>query len=164
MESGFGKWGLSAGGGLLLAALAIGFIVLDVKSSWMEAQLLPKVARHATFSVGRGPSPALEHPAQGPYDQRLGFSDLPRFISRLKTHGYRIDAQARDTDTLITLTRLGVFPIYREKDQAGLHIEDRNGQAVYGAQYPHQIYPNFQSIPSLIVNTLLFYRKPREYP
>ena len=53
MESGFGKWGLSAGGGLLVAALAIAFIFLDVKSSWMEAQLLPKVARHARlFSTG----------------------------------------------------------------------------------------------------------------
>ncbi len=98
----------------------------------------------------------MEHPPQGPYDQRLGFSDLHRFVSRLQASGYRIDAQARDTSTSIALTRLGVFPIYREKNQAGLHIEDRNGQAVYGAEYPHQVYPSFQSIPPLIVNTLLF--------
>jgi membrane peptidoglycan carboxypeptidase len=172
--SGFGKWGLSAsravpgvkpghriwpahvGAAFLAAALTFGLIVLDIKSSWLEAQLLPEVARHATFFVGRGPSAALESPAHGPYDQRLGLSDLPKFIHRLETRGYRIDAQARDTDTSLTLTRLGVFPIYHEKDQAGLLIEDRDGQAVYHEQYPHQIYPGFQALPPLIVNTLLF--------
>lgn len=157
MGSGIGKRGFSAAGGLLAAVLALGFLaLLDIRSSWLEAQLLPEVARHATFSVGRGPSAALEHPAMGPYDQRLGLSDLPQFIRRLEAHGYRIDAQARDTGTSIALTRLGLFPIYREKNQAGLHIEDRYGRPVYGAQYPHQIYPDFQSIPPLIVSTLLF--------
>jgi membrane peptidoglycan carboxypeptidase len=156
VRSGIGKRKLSAAGWVLGVALSIGFFALDIKSSWLEAQLLPDVARRATFSVRSGPSHALEHPAQGPYDQRLGFSDMAQFISRLQTYGYRIDAQARATSTSIALTRLGIFPIYREKNQAGLHIEGRTGQTVYWAQYPHQVYPSFQSIPPLIVSTLLF--------
>ncbi len=156
MWSGIGKRGFSAAGWVLATALLISFLALDMRSSWLEAQLLPRLARRATFSIGPGSSHALEQTAQGPYDQRLGFSDLSRFVSRLQASGYRIDAQARDTRTSIALTRLGVFPIYREKNQAGLHIEDRNGEAVYGAEYPHQVYRSFQSIPPLIVSTLLF--------
>ena len=118
--------------------------------------MLSSVVRHTAFSVQRGPSPRLEKSASGPYDQRLGLSELGRFVSRLQTHGFRIDAQARDTNTSIALTRLGVFPVYHEKNQAGLRIEDRNGQAIYDTPWPHQVYPDFQSIPPLIVDTLLY--------
>lgn len=156
VKSGHQTWPVRAGGGFLVLALSIGLLALDIRSSWVEAQLLPKVARRTTFFVGQGPSPAFESPANGPYDQRLGLSELPRFIGRLKTHGYRIEAQARDTNTSLALTRLGVFPIYHEKNQTGLLIEDKNGQAVYHTEYPHQIYPDFRSLPPLIVNTLLF--------
>ena len=62
----------------------------------------------------------------------------------------------RDANTSIALSRVGVFPIYHEKNQAGLVIQDRNGLAIYNTPYPRQVYPDFQSIPPLIVNTLLF--------
>ena len=174
MGSGVGQWGLSAAqpgprpksgdrwwlvsmtGGLVAAALIAGLLTLEFRSSWLEAHLLPEVARRSSFSLEQGPSPILEYSAHGPYDNRLGLSDLPRFIKRLEAHGYLIDAQARASNTSISLTRLGVFPIYHEKDQAGLLIEDRNGQIVYHSPYPHDVYPDFQSVPPLVVNTLLF--------
>lgn len=141
---------------LLAAILLIAFISFDLRSSWLEAHLLSSVVRHAAFSVQQGPSPRIEKSASGPYDQRLGLSELGRFVSRLQAHGFRIDAQARDTNTSIALTRLGLFPIYHEKNQAGLLIEDRNGHAMFDTPSPHQIYPDFQSIPPLIVDTLLY--------
>ena len=47
-------------------------------------------------------------------------------------------------------------PVYRAKDQAGLVLLDRNGSVVYRQVYPHQIYPDFKSIPPIVVDTLLF--------
>ena len=93
---------------------------------------------------------------RGPTTSVWAFSELPGFISRLHARGYRINAQARDTKTSIALTHLGLFPIYHEKNQAGLLIQDQTGQTLYESRYPHQVYADFQSIPPLIVSTLLF--------
>jgi membrane peptidoglycan carboxypeptidase len=48
------------------------------------------------------------------------------------------------------------YPPYREKDQAGLTLYDRNGTVLNTAAYPTAIYSNFEEIPPLVVNTLLF--------
>ncbi|HEY3827367.1 MAG TPA: transglycosylase domain-containing protein [Bryobacteraceae bacterium] len=139
-----------------IGALLVGIFVLDLQSSWIEAHVLSQVARHNTFLIQKGASSHLERSADGPYDQRLGLAELRKFVSSVQSHGYRIETQARDSDTSIALTHLGVFPIYREKNQAGLHIEDYNGKTIYRALYPRESYPNFESIPPVVVNTLLF--------
>ena len=159
VNAAYRRWPRRLGGGVLTTALLVGvlgLLILEVNSSWLEAQLLPAVTRRTTYSVGRGPSHALEHPARGPYDQRLGLSELSHFISRLEAHGFRVDAQARDSETSIALTRLGLFPIYDEKNQAGLVIEDRNGKAVYGRHIRTRSIPTSSLSPRWIVNTLLY--------
>lgn len=143
--------------GAALAALVIaGVGVLELRSSWMESHVLSAVAERATFSVKPGPSPALVRAGRGPYDQRLGLSRVSEFTRRLEQRGYRIDAQARNSRVSLTLTRLGLFPAYHGKSQTGLRILDRNGRVIYRCAYPRQIYPNFESIPPLVVDTLLF--------
>jgi membrane peptidoglycan carboxypeptidase len=149
-------WTVRVFGGFLILALAAGLIVLDIRSSWVEAHLLSKLTQRIGYSVQNGPSAALDLPASGPYDERLGLPQLRGFVDRLRARGYQVDAQARATRTSVALTRLGIFPIYHEKNQAGLLIEDRNGHPLYDARYPHQIYPDYGSIPPLIVNTLLY--------
>src|SRR6185503_3940153 len=54
------------------------------------------------------------------------------------------------------LVRDGAFPIYPEKDQAGIRILDRNGAQIYSAQFPERVYRGFASIPDLVVRSLLF--------
>jgi hypothetical protein len=103
-----------------------------------------------------GPGTAVERSPDGPCDRRLGLAELRQYVHRPEATGYRIDAQARDTKTSITLTRRGIFPIYHEKNQAGLRIEGRRGQPMYQAIYPREACPDFQSIPPLVVATLLF--------
>ena len=73
IKSRYRTWPVRTICGLLAAILSVGFIILDIRSSWLEAHVLPAVARRASFSVNEGQSHAFEHPAQGPYDQRLGF-------------------------------------------------------------------------------------------
>jgi membrane peptidoglycan carboxypeptidase len=54
------------------------------------------------------------------------------------------------------LVTRGVFPIYREKTQAGLSITDRQAGSLYEARSPERIFSSFDGIPPLVVSTLLF--------
>ncbi len=143
--------------GVVLATVLVSALcILELRSSWLESHVLSAVARRATFVVKPGPSLALARSASGPYDRRLGLSQLPEFVHRLEARGYQVDSQAWNSPVSLALTHLGLFPIYREKDQAGLVILDHDGNKLYGGLYPRQAYPDFDSIPPLVVDTLLF--------
>ncbi len=45
---------------------------------------------------------------------------------------------------------------YGEKARAGLRLFDRDGNRLYAVHYPEWAYPDFNSIPPIIVNSLLF--------
>jgi membrane peptidoglycan carboxypeptidase len=132
------------------------FAVLELRSSWIESRLFSMIDRRVTFSLKAGPSSDLQRPSPGPYDQRLGFSNLADLVARLRKNGYEVTGQARVSETALALTLLGLSPIYHEKSQAGLRIDDRAGIPFFEAGYPVRIYPEFRAIPPLVVNTLLF--------
>lgn len=141
----------------VLTAVAVAVCaIVELRSSWLESHLLPAIDRRLAFSLKSGPSSDVERPSAGPYDQRLGFYNLQEFISRLKNKQYDVAAQARVSETAHALTLIGLPPIYHEKSQAGLQIEDWQGHALLNAQYPARTYPDFQSIPPLVIDTLLF--------
>jgi membrane peptidoglycan carboxypeptidase len=77
-------------------------------------------------------------------------------LDRLCGEDYSIEEQARDSGVSLFLARLGVYPIYHEKDQAGLDIVDRNGGSLYSFRDPQRTYQDFALIPPLVVHTLLF--------
>jgi membrane peptidoglycan carboxypeptidase len=141
---------------ILIAGLAVGLLTLEMRSSWLEAHLLAAVGGSMKFSIARGTSAAIRFPHTGPYDHRLGYAELPQFVNRVKAFGYQVTAQARDSKPYLLLTRLGLYPIYHEKTQAGLQILDRDGKDLYTAPYPVRVYSNASEIPSLVVNTVLF--------
>ena len=149
-------WPRRAPAYLAVAILVICAGILELRTSWLEAHILSAIARRATFSVKPGPSSAVERSARGPYDRRLGFFELPEFIRHLEAHGFQIEAQARNSSVERALGRFGLFPVYHEGDQAGLRILDHDGQRLYSSLYPQQVYPDFKSIPHLIVATLLY--------
>ena len=138
--------------GILISTL----VILELRFSWLESHLLSAVDARATFSLEPGRSHASRYSASGPYDHRLGYSELPGFLDRLETRGYHVAAQARPSAVSAILSRFGLFPIYHEKTQAGLQILDREAKPLYLAQYPHRTYPDFDSIPPLSVATILF--------
>jgi len=51
--------------------------------------------------------------------------------------------------------KIGLPPIYREKTQAGLLLEDDQEHPLYQAETPQYIYQGYSSIPELIVQSLL---------
>lgn len=140
---------------LVAGALTV-LMALDLHNSFLQAHILTAIARRMTYSLHSGPSSSIHYPPSGPYDLRLGYARLPVFVNRLQQTGYRVVAQARDSKASVYLSRLGLFPVWREKSQAGLTILDRNSQALYDFRYPHKVYAEFADIPPLVVNTLLF--------
>ena len=141
---------------VLVAIALAGVVGLELQTSWLQSKIFAAAARRITYSVEPGPSPSIRYPRAAPYDQRLGYAKLPEFLPRLNDAGFDIQAQARSSEFLIKLMEWGIFPIYREKSQAGLHIFDRSGQPLFSRPYPVRTYERFDDIPPLVWKTLLF--------
>jgi len=150
------RW-LLGGTAILLVALTLGGLAAaEFKTFYLEARYLARFARKLSFSVKPGPNPSLRFPQQGPYDKRLGYILLPDFLKSLSVQGYQIEAQARASSGLNEVMDWGLYPTFREKNQAGLKIFSHDGQSLFDAQYPERVYSRFESIPPVIINTLLF--------
>ena len=139
----------------VLSALAAA-LVYEVRTSTLQARFASHYAKALRFDVNPGASEAVIYPAFGPFDQRLGYTRLPAMLKRLDQQGYRITEQARFSDALLDYTKRGFYPPYTEKTQAGLSLYDCRGDALYQFRYPSQGYKDFASIPTLLVNALLF--------
>ncbi|MGH8613095.1 MAG: transglycosylase domain-containing protein [Gammaproteobacteria bacterium] len=146
-------WLVLAAGGTVGALIA--FSVIELQTSEFQAPQLAAFARKLYFIPKPGPSPAIRFPAAGPYDKRLGYSELPRFLKRLHATGFQIESQARFSPALLRVAKWGLFPTYHEKDQAGLEILDRRGARLFFHTYPQHIYKEFDAVPPLVVGTLL---------
>ncbi len=145
---------LSVAAGLLLV-LAL-TALFEVRTSNLQALLFSTLDREIHFKLEPGAGAALRFPDGGPYDGRLGYSRLPSFLERLQGAGYAIDVQARPSARLRDMVARGLFPIYREKSQAGLSVTDREGRSLYEARAPERVYENFEAIPTSLITTLLF--------
>ena len=132
------------------------FLYRESLSSTLQARYFSSFSSQLSFALEPGPSPLLRYPTTGPYDRRFGYVDLPSFLQRLRTLGFDVAAQARISPRLAQVVDKGFFPIYHEKTQAGLRLLDQHGQTVFSATSPGRIYHDFEDIPSLVLDTLLF--------
>src|SRR5712671_3582591 len=139
-----------------LPTIAISLIALEMKFSWVQSWVLASAATRLTYAVTLEASPAIHYRDPGPYDQRLGYSSMPVFLPRLQSFAYDLKARAQGSELSTWLARAGVYPIYHEKAQAGLEVLDRRGRTMFAFSDPRQVYPDFDSIPPLVVRTLLF--------
>jgi membrane peptidoglycan carboxypeptidase len=139
----------------MLSTLAFG-IAAESRTFWLQSTLLSRIAGQLDFELGAGPSPTIRFPSSGPYDQRLGYTDLPRFVGRLGERGYRIEQQARLSERHMATVERGISPIYKERTQGGLAVLDHGGAAMFEARFPERIYAGFDAVPALVTNTLLF--------
>lgn len=149
----------------LLAVLILAFLVLvmlgvlfylETESSAFQAHYLSRLAKELSWTVKSGPNPDLRIPQAGPYDDRLGYSRLPSMIPRLVGQGFQVSAQARVSPRMQELVDLGLFIPYREKTQAGLLVTDSGGRTLFRDLSPTRVYENFEAIPPLVVNSLLY--------
>ena len=145
-------YGLAA----VLVAAATYAVIDEIQSSRLQARVLGKLAGELRFKVEPGPSDAIRFPGPGPYDERLGYRSIPRFVELLKPQGYEISAQARISPRLVELNKEGLFSLYREKDQAGFELRDCRSEALLAVRFPQRVYERFESVPPLLVDALLF--------
>lgn len=142
--------------------------VFEMRTSHVEAALFSRLTRDMIFAVEDGPNATIGFPRNGPHDKRLGYVALPEFINSLTARRYVVASQARWSPGLAGFVDAGAFAVYPEKDRAGLRIFDRSGEQVYRAQFPERVYPDFASVPDLVVKTLLFIEDrhllDRQYP
>src|SRR5918999_1120549 len=142
---------------LVLAAVVLSFAAYsEFQASRLQARYFAGLAAEMKFTVQPGPSTSIRFPQNGPYDQRLGYSELPAFMKRLQAKGYEIDAQARLTDKLGSLIQGGYAPPYDEKTQAGLQLVDCRNEQLFNFAYPERAYKDFESVPDAVVKSLLF--------
>jgi membrane peptidoglycan carboxypeptidase len=149
------RWRWTSAAAILLLSISL-LAATEMKFCWIESRFFAAEAAKINYRVSPGPSASIRYPDAGPYDLRLGYSMMPEFLNRLRGERYSIEEQARDSRRSLLLARLGVYPIYHEKNQAGLDIVDHRGVGLYQFRDPQQIYPDFASIPPLVVHTLLF--------
>ena len=141
---------------LVILLMALAALVFEMRTSWLQSYLLPPYAKSLTWQVADGPSDAIEFPAAGPYDQRLGYAALGRFTTRLNERGYAVTAQSRFSTPLLDYSRLGLFPPYREKSQAGLTLYDCRREPLHVSRYPTHQFVDFATIPPLTLTALLY--------
>ena len=147
---------LWVGAGLAAVAALVAFTVDELKTSRLQSALWRDLASDARFSVEAGASDAIRFPRTGPYDERLGYHQLPDTIERLQDHGYVVTRQARMSPRLIELQEHGLFTPYREKNQAGLTVRDCRDASLLHTRAPKRVYERFEEVPPLLVSALLF--------
>jgi len=145
-------------GGCVVIGIAVTTLVKkEVQTSKYQARYLSTISKQLSSELKPGHSSAIRYPDHGPYDQRLGYTLLSDEIARLEKSGYSVTTQASISPMMSRLVDdYGLFPIYQEKTRAGLRIVDQANRTIFSAVYPTHGYPDFNAIPPLVLNTLLF--------
>ena len=141
---------------LMLLTVAAAWAWRESETSSMQAKVFAKMAKKISYKVEKGPSKAIRFPSDSPYDERLGYANMPDYLTKLQARDYIIDAQARISPKMIELADLGLFATYREKTKVGLAILDCKSQPLFVARYPERFYEDFSKAPTLLVQSLLF--------
>src|SRR6516165_6110710 len=92
----------------------------------------------------------LASEARTSYLQSRIFSHFARETS------FSVERQAKWSPPLTRFVDQGGYALYREKPRAGLTLFDREQNLLYQTSHPERAYPDFASIPPLVVKSLLF--------
>ncbi|MBS6359952.1 transglycosylase domain-containing protein [Burkholderia sp.] len=149
------KWTLFAAT-LVTIAIVARLFQAEFETSRLQARYLSELTRDVGYTVETGPSDHIHFPGDGPYDMRLGYAMIPSFQERLLARGFVVSKQARDSERMLSLAADGLFPPYEEKDQTGLMLFDSTGAPLFATTFPQRIYRDFDAIPRVIVDSLLF--------
>ncbi len=138
---------------LISLAVAIGY---ELRTSALQAWLLPRYTARIQYAVAEGPSKSIAYPRSAPFDDRLGYSRLGEFQSRLEERGFEVERQAVVSPEMVRLLDWGVAPPYREPLIAGLKVRGMDGAPLYDATRSQRGFVGFEDVPPLLVQTLLY--------
>jgi membrane peptidoglycan carboxypeptidase len=138
---------------VITLAVALGY---ELRTSALQAWLLPRYTARIQYAVEDGPSKSIAFPSSGPFDDRLGYSHLGKFQSLLEERGFTVERQAVASPEMIQLLGWGIAPPYREPPIAGLRVRAMDGSWLYDATRSQRSFVSFDDVPSLLVQTLLY--------
>ncbi len=141
---------------LIILAGILYAVHYEMSTSRLQAELISRYAKTMTYELQPGPNPDLQYPTAGPYDIRLGYVRLPKTLEQLSLQGFKIIHQPRWSPSLDEFVRMGGFAVYPEKTSAGITILDADGGTLHGQRFPTRTFDVFETIPPLVVETLLF--------
>ncbi len=141
---------------LVIGTASIVGLGYELKTSNLQSRYLTKLAKGATFSMAPGSTDKAWFPSYGPYDERLGYTRIPKTVQHLLKNDFTVTAQARQSEELLKLTAKGLYPPYAEKTKAGLTILDRNNTTIYSSYRPQEMYESFDAIPAPVIQSLLY--------
>lgn len=141
---------------LLLMAEIVYIAANELRTSRLQARYLTHLGHELHFRTAPGSSPSVRFPRTGPYDHRMGYLELPAYLARLTKRGYTVAEQARLSPRMAEVVGYGLYVPYPEKAQGGLSVLDCNGVSLYNARYPERVYLNFEAMPSLLADSLLY--------
>ncbi len=140
---------------LLLLSIAA-LVAYELHTAHYQSTEISKYARNLTYQLREGPTDQVVYPVAGPFDQRLGYSKLPKFLPRLTQNNFQIERQAQFSPQMHFYSQLGFFPPYREKAQAGLLIGDCRNEELFSFAHPQRVYQHPAEVPALVRDSLLF--------
>ncbi|MGB5833748.1 MAG: transglycosylase domain-containing protein, partial [Thiohalocapsa sp.] len=132
------------------------FAYIEIDASALQWRLFTRLTDGFGYQLAEGPDPWARFPEPGPYDQRLGYSKVPRIADSLRAHGFVITHQARMSGDMQRFVDAGGFAIFPEKSRAGLTVVDGAGRTVYRSEYPTSVFASYDQIPPLISHTLAY--------
>jgi len=141
---------------VVLPTLVLTLVGVELRTSIGQAVLLSNWAGGMSYAVEPGPSTQVRFPAHGPYNDRLGYSQLSVFTDRLVDRDYEVSAQARMSLPMRLTMDAGLYPVYPHKDQAGLAVRDHRGRDLFEVRYPGRAYTHPDAIPEMVWRSLLF--------
>ena len=150
------RWRLALLVLLTLGAATALLLWHEVQTSYWQAREINRYAAGLRHHVAPGPADRIRFPTVGPFDERLGYVDIPGFAERLKARGFHITAQSRQSDPLQAHLARGWFAPYAEKTHTGLTVLDCSREPLHAFRYPYRRFEHFERLPPVVVQALLF--------
>ena len=142
---------------VVTATSTLAFVTYDeLETSERQARYLADEASRYFFWLGNGQKTQRIDAPDGPLDQQRGYTDIPRWIDGLQNRGYEVTWQAGVSQRKAAAVEAGIFPIYDTSPQAGLTVLGDDGSILHRHRTPTQIFEEFEQLPDLMVDTLLF--------
>lgn len=138
---------------LLLAAFGAWH---ESRTSHLQSRVFTRYASRLSYHFEPGPTDSVAYPTGGPFDLRRGYTFIPQVAETLAARNFAVTGQARMSPDLLRLTRHGVYAVYPTDARAGLEILDQEDRPLYVLRFPERTYASFDSIPPVVVTTLLF--------
>ncbi len=141
---------------LLTGIVGGALFVYELETSALQSRIFASYVDRLSYRLEPGPSEQIAFPSDGPLDERRGYSRIPSIVQNMAQRGYTISAQVRMSPQMQRLVLSDIAPPYQEPSAVGLVIRGASGESLFDARRRERSFFDYDDIPDLIVDTLLF--------